>query len=825
MYRNVNYGRDQNVHNGSGQFMVGGEMKNAGRDFINNCYTVVQASPQRNIWSMLSRVGASHKAEQQFERGECLPGTRERALGMIHDWWSTKQQDHPICWLSGAAGVGKSAITMTVAQECESESSLVSSFFFFRSDPNRNNPSALWLTVAHGLTLTMPILKNAIEERILNDPTVLGASIEHQFRNLILNPAPDWSWPRDFTGVLSVPTVIVIDGLDECGDEQTQLRIMSTIRTAFEQVPHCPLRFLICSRPESWIQEAFADEPLSHLSKRIVLDNSLAAREDIRQYYRHHFHEIATSRKYSHVQFPSPWPSERDLEILVVWTCGQFVYAATVIKFITLAYNHPIAQLQIILDSHPNVVSTNSPYHDLDCLYDVILQSNPNHSQLLPILAAILVLPKYLEPTPARIELVLGLRSGQVALTLRGMHSVLDIGDRGKGISFYHSSFRDYLVDQTKSGQFHIDILTQEHIIVRQWLQNLATSKVRDYSTDQLYSAETSYFFTEWMNFCTSISMPTRDLLDNLRSVDLASVYLVYCEIDGECKQWEDVFRVLVPWVKKYHDPKLDGSKDEQARDHTRAGESIHDLKCNGHLPNENSQRGLMAHSYEMDEDWDRLGLVKGLVHKLKTHPESFHLEYLPGVSPREGIPHLISLTTQCPFRRNGQRWVSSDSWQHTSFGPISRGLNKFRLADCGCNPSRGSGSCDPGHLTYQDACLRLVKAHISRFEGPALKGLRDDVSLDDMSCIFENMVASSLLKSCRLDAELLSLCRMFFGLAKGCKEMVFDHARRMEGRKNLLEWIKTFPDLFAEEGEVLRAQILALPWQQWEENWKNCYG
>ncbi|KAJ8081592.1 hypothetical protein PM082_007438 [Marasmius tenuissimus] len=483
-YRDVNHGRDQNVNNSSGQFMVGGEMKNAGRDFINNCYTVVQASPQRNIWSMLSRVGASHKAEQQFERGQCLPGTRERALGMIHDWWSTKQQDHPICWLSGAAGVGKSAIAMTVAQECESENSLVSSFFFFRSDPNRNNPSALWLTVAHGLTLTMPALKNAIEERILNDPTVLGASIERQFRDLILNPAPDWSWPRDFTGVLSVPTVIVIDGLDECGDEQTQLRIISTIRTAFEQVPHCPLRFLICSRPESWIQEAFADEPLSHLSKRIVLDNSLAAREDIRQYYRYHFHEIATSRKYSHVQFPSPWPSERDLEVLVVWTCGQFVYAATVIKFITLAYNHPIAQLQIILDSHPNDVSTNSPYHDLDCLYNVILESNPNHCQILRILAVILILPDIvgLDPVPMFIEHILELRSGQLALTLRGMHSVLDIDDRwDRSIVFYHTSFRDYLVDRTRSGHFYINIPAQSYTIAQQWLGTLTASKLQTY--------------------------------------------------------------------------------------------------------------------------------------------------------------------------------------------------------------------------------------------------------------------------------------------------------------------------------------------------------
>ncbi|KAL0058049.1 hypothetical protein AAF712_015289 [Marasmius tenuissimus] len=215
--QNINYGQDQNINNSnwSGHFMVGGELRSAGRDFINNYHTIIQNNPRANIWGILSGIGASHKAEHQFERGHCLPGTRTTALDMIHDWSSSRKQDHPVCWLSGTAGVGKTAIAMTVAQLCEAEESLVSSFFFFRSDPKRNNPSALWLTVAHGLTLTMPTLKNAIEERILNDPTVLDASIEHQFRDLILNPAPDWSWSRDFAGVPPVPTVIVIDGLDE----------------------------------------------------------------------------------------------------------------------------------------------------------------------------------------------------------------------------------------------------------------------------------------------------------------------------------------------------------------------------------------------------------------------------------------------------------------------------------------------------------------------------------------------------------------------------------------------------------------------------------
>ncbi|KAJ8075872.1 hypothetical protein PM082_021504 [Marasmius tenuissimus] len=41
-----------------------------------------------------------------------------------------------------------------------------------------------------------------------------------------------------------------------------------------------------------------------------------------------------------------------------------------------------------------------------------------------------------------------------------------------------------------------------------------------------------------------------------------------------------------------------------------------------------------------------------------------------------------------------------------------------------------------------------------------------------------------------------------------------------MEGRKNLPEWIEKFPDKFTEEGVALQAQVLAMPWEQWSQNW-----
>ncbi|KAJ8079643.1 hypothetical protein PM082_011230 [Marasmius tenuissimus] len=735
-YQNINNGRDQN---------------------INNHFYSTNASPAyERLVSAVAGVGASHKAEQQFERGRCLPETRVQALGMIHDWRSSKQQ-HPICWLSGAAGVGKSAIAMTVAPACENEGVLASSFFFFRSDPRRNNPAALIPTIAHGLTSTTPLLRDHIEQVISRNPTILEDTLEAQFRELVVEPILTWSAQQSLCGGPAAPNIVIIDGLDECGDEDAQVRILSMIQSAYQQAPGFPLRFLICSRPESWIQEAFADEPLFQLSKTIVLDNSLAAREDIRRYFVHHFREIAASRKYRQLRFPNPWPSKEDLETLVERACGQFVYASTVIKFIQLAFQCPTEQLRIILENVPARRLGSSPYHQLDVLYDLILSMNPDHEKLLPIVAAILVLPEHQQvKTPACIEMVFGLPAGQVALTLRAMHSVLNIREWGDDIVLYHTSFRDYLVERTRSHDFHIDIPTWTDAIARLWLQNLSTRKMRTVSFDQLHGKHTSPFFTKWIAVCRELTpKPSRELLDTLSNVDLASSYLAVLDRNS----WGGLYQELIPWVRTYHGSEAD------------------------------------------------LDLVDRLTRKFEHAPTCFHLEWPSPVSlPRRVVLRVIRHAT-------GSGW----SVKLNSQGPSVSQLP--RLTDCDCDLSGGNESHDPWHRAYQEACMQLVKALTSLFEKHARSGAEDENTISELMYIFLNLADPSLLlKHCRPDTELLSICLTFFEHAKVCSSLEFGPLGGEKVRKDLFEWIETFPDTLTEKAEALKTKVLDLPWEQWEK-------
>ncbi|KAL0567509.1 hypothetical protein V5O48_014486, partial [Marasmius crinis-equi] len=439
------------------------------------------------LWDLIKDVGASHEAEQQVLRGECLEGTREEVLQIIHNWRMPGTHAPPICWLHGAAGVGKSSIAMSVAKSCEDDG-LISSFFCFRSDPQRNNPTALAPTIAHGLAVTNPSVRQILDERLKRDQSILGAKFEAQFKALVKQPIAQLV-EKPITQVQPLseaPNLIIIDGLDECGDEPIQLRTLRTIVSAYDhpspESPPVPLRFLICSRPEVWIRQMFESPHLVGLAKHIVLDKSFKPTQDIRQFYEHEFREIRKSMEYLGVPLPNPWPSESDFNSLVWKSDGQFSYAATTVRFVKHPYCSPVDQLNIILAHH--TTSNPSPFHELDHLYHVVLSANPDYDKVLPILSAILILPLYVRYdglTPEFIELLLGLSPGEVALRLRGMHSVLDIRGRKDGIRVYHTSFTDYLYDCTRSGEFYIDKHAQEQFLFYQWLQALSYQRMEGY--------------------------------------------------------------------------------------------------------------------------------------------------------------------------------------------------------------------------------------------------------------------------------------------------------------------------------------------------------
>jgi hypothetical protein len=140
-----------------------------------------------------------------------------------------------ILLLTAVAGAGKSTIAHTIAQRCSVKVQLMSSFFFDRETDARNNPSALFSTIAADLSRVSRRLATRITSAIKNDGSLPLAPISRQFEELLLKPCQECSVPG--------PLVIVIDALDEGWNED----MLKIFRDQASQLPDA-FRIFLTSR-------------------------------------------------------------------------------------------------------------------------------------------------------------------------------------------------------------------------------------------------------------------------------------------------------------------------------------------------------------------------------------------------------------------------------------------------------------------------------------------------------------------------------------------------------------------------------------------------
>ncbi|KAI3619128.1 nwd2 [Moniliophthora roreri] len=424
-------------------FHISGGQFNAA---INHIYS---ADPLHPLWLVIKDVGANHNSGTRYPPPRCHPDTRQDVIHVLHEWIHCPFPGQPIMWLYGPAGAGKSAIAQTVAETGQTQGFLVASFFFSREDPRRCVADSLCLCIAYGLATRIPELWESITQAIKRDPAILQATLKEQLEKLIVEPF------RSLEQLHSHPWLIVIDGLDECKGSWEQQHILSLLATVFPK--QIPLRFLICSRPEPHIREAFDVDGFRPYLCRVALDETFEPSRDITTFLNSEFKRISTHPRNRHISFPNSWPESGAVYELVHKASGQFIYAATVIKFIDNEYSNPCTQLEQVL--HPTVrrnLETSSPFHDLDILYHQILSSNPHRSKVRDVIWTLILLGPRMSLTPEIIEVFLFLPKGDVISTLRGMHSILNVRGPRDEIQIFHASFSDFLRDKSRSAYFFL---------------------------------------------------------------------------------------------------------------------------------------------------------------------------------------------------------------------------------------------------------------------------------------------------------------------------------------------------------------------------------
>jgi hypothetical protein len=429
-----------------------------------------------------------HNAARQGDIRRCHPKTRTAILQEISDWIDDPSPDSRILWLKGPAGVGKTTIARTVCETLDEQGRLAGDFFFSRVG-GISRVDLLFATIAYQLAIAVPDVRRKIQEALVVDPAVIFKAIDVQLQKLIIEPLLFLLENHPET---RLPLVISIDGLDECRNVQDQCRIIQILGSVSRHQPPLPVRFIICSRPEPWIRAEFDSVATSGAIREITLGNSYQAREDIRTYFEDEFGKIVNGpqhkSKMSYV--PMPWPSPKELNTLVERSSGQFVYASTVIKFVSDLHYRPNDRLSSLLTIPTVATQTSNPFEDLDSLYVQILSAvPPDLKQLtLDVLGALAVRTddvtcisrSFTAESLDIVEVLLGLLPGEGYGILQALHSIVQVPEsiggiretmaaeeycklssRGATVTFHHTSFIDFLFTEARSR--HICVKPHTH--------------------------------------------------------------------------------------------------------------------------------------------------------------------------------------------------------------------------------------------------------------------------------------------------------------------------------------------------------------------------
>jgi tetratricopeptide (TPR) repeat protein len=248
--------------------------------------------------------------------------------------------------------------------------------------------------------------------------------------------------------LVQTPYVIVIDGLDECEDEDGVRDFLNFTLRFFKHKPLIPLRLVITSRVEQHIHSclngggARLKDLAYHFSKEdmdSVFNTYSEGNRVVQEYIREH----------------GPWPNPTDARNLVDHIGGSFTFASALFSFI---FNGspgsqdnlltPMQRLPLALNIHP----------DFDALYSVTLARSERVPHFCEVIATLTLLDADSPLPVAGVAELLGLSTHEVVRVLVDLQAIIQLPTSTESdvpVTFCHTSLRDFLTNKDRSGRFH----------------------------------------------------------------------------------------------------------------------------------------------------------------------------------------------------------------------------------------------------------------------------------------------------------------------------------------------------------------------------------
>jgi hypothetical protein len=372
-------------------------------------------------------------------------GTRVAFLEFIINWVNNPTSERGLV-LFGQAGTGKSSIAHEIARLFDNMHRLTSSFIFLRREQSVREAYHLFTTLARDLADRYPSFKIALGNVVKDNTALRVGTRDYQtlFGSLILEPLKDLH--------IVGPILVVIDALDESGDTTGRTGLHVFLAENLTRLPS-NFRVVITSRPEHAILSALASAPSVKL--KYMDDSELADETD---------KDILTFVR-------GKLPSDKFggyVDALAVKAGRLFQWAAVACQLVL----DPPEDFKFDEEAcikHLLEPSTNPRGQDpLDELYKEVLGGYFKGQEARDLFRSV-VGQLIISIEPLTIRSLTTLRQhasdnehSDAAVTglLRRLGSLLsnvNSSDNSLPIIPLHASFRDFLTNEEKSGDFYVD--------------------------------------------------------------------------------------------------------------------------------------------------------------------------------------------------------------------------------------------------------------------------------------------------------------------------------------------------------------------------------
>jgi len=330
---------------------------------------------------------------------------------------------------------------------------LGASFFCSRDFEDRSNLQLILPTLAFQLACQYPPFRKELLQVLKERPDAGQESLCSQMEKLIVGPLK----------AAHISTLIIIDALDECKDEEPASAILSILSRHVDEIPD--VKFFITGRPEPRIRSGFRLESLAPITEVLKLHEVTpeAVDSDIGLFFQTQLASLAKNR--SDLDLTEDWPSPLDINILCKKAAGFFIYASTVVKFINSNIDPPIERLALITSLPGSTVEEGKS--GVDQLYTKVLEQafsavHADNSQgylcFRTVVGTILLI---FNPLPIQgLSELLGYGTHHIRTTIRSLHSLLHVPENTEDpIQNFHKSFPDFLMDpgRCQDKQFYVE--------------------------------------------------------------------------------------------------------------------------------------------------------------------------------------------------------------------------------------------------------------------------------------------------------------------------------------------------------------------------------